>query len=424
MPGLLDEMRAAEQAQQRGLLSHYPSNRPTMNRVGRGMADSLQGLGLLTAPIPVLGDAVGLLGDAAMYAAKPEERTWGNAGMTLLGALPFVPSVAGKLGKASRAENEAAGLYHPIGGGLKLERPVSDMTATRVPIAELPSRSIISPEAMQGGVLIPAVGDRTAAGSMLTAINGQALNSPVKLEGGADFMRTHLQDGAAWASGKGVVTRLSNQVKDAASGGKPVYMPYTAMGHTAGDFSTMMSDAVIGQINLSKIPKGAIKSFDKEMRALRPEFVGLADPKLREQLLSSGPVRLALIDRMNQAKFREQGFPDIASTRNAITEPGLLDAPLHGAGYSVAKMDPDGRVIRQPANPHTTYDTQLGGRYIGGLETNVPRDVMFPDYFKTRRAEGRPVEGDTRSFSLANVTQNADQQWLDGVMRYIERTRR
>jgi hypothetical protein len=103
MAGLLEQMQRAQLAQQRGLLSHTPSNRPTRNQVGRGMADALQSAGLLTAPIPVLGDAVGLLGDAAMYAAKPEERTWGNAGMTLLGALPFVPSVAGQAGKVAKA---------------------------------------------------------------------------------------------------------------------------------------------------------------------------------------------------------------------------------------------------------------------------------------------------------------------------------
>jgi hypothetical protein len=103
MAGLLEQMQRAQQAQQRGLLSHTPSNRPTRNQVGRGMADALQSAGLLTAPIPVVGDAVGLLGDAAMYAAKPEERTWGNAAFTALGALPFVPSVAGKIGKASKA---------------------------------------------------------------------------------------------------------------------------------------------------------------------------------------------------------------------------------------------------------------------------------------------------------------------------------
>jgi hypothetical protein len=92
MAGLLDEMRAAQTAQSRGLLSHNPQQRVS----GRQVADAMQAMGLLAAPIPVVGDVAGLLGDAAMYAAKPEERTAGNMALTALGALPFVPSVAGK----------------------------------------------------------------------------------------------------------------------------------------------------------------------------------------------------------------------------------------------------------------------------------------------------------------------------------------
>lgn len=98
MAGLLDDMRAAQAAQSRGRLSHVPQQRVT----GRQVADAAQAVGLLTAPIPVLGDVMGLLGDAAMYAAKPEERTWGNAAMTALGALPLVPSLAGQAANVAK----------------------------------------------------------------------------------------------------------------------------------------------------------------------------------------------------------------------------------------------------------------------------------------------------------------------------------
>lgn len=91
MAGLLEQMRAAEQARNRGLLTHTPQRPVT----GRQVADAMQAVGLLASPIPIVGDVAGLLGDAAMYAAKPEERTLLNYGMTALGALPFVPSVAG-----------------------------------------------------------------------------------------------------------------------------------------------------------------------------------------------------------------------------------------------------------------------------------------------------------------------------------------
>lgn len=374
---------------------------PANLRAGNFLDAGLQGLG-------VAGDALTAFGPAG----------------AALGATMKAPRLSSLVKKASKAENEAAGLYHPIGGGLKLERPVQAMTATREPVKNLPPRTIVSPEAMQGGVLVPAVGDRTAAAVRLTEINGRALNAPVMLEGGADFMRTHLPDGAAWASGKGVVTRLSDLVRQAGEEGKnPVYMPYVAMGHTAGDFSTMMSDALLAQIDRSKLTKKAVRELDKQVRGLRPDFVGLDSPELQAQLRASGPTRLALVDRMSQKEMRDLKFPDVASTRYAITEPGLMDAPLHGAGFAIAKMDPQGRVIPNPRNPHTTYDTQLAGQYIGGLEANVPREVMFPEFFQQRRARGSPVEGDTRAFALSNVTQRADQQWLDGVMRYLEQAR-
>lgn len=51
-------------------------------------------LGLLSFA-PVIGDAAGLAADAQMYANQPETRTMGNYALTALGALPFVPSVAG-----------------------------------------------------------------------------------------------------------------------------------------------------------------------------------------------------------------------------------------------------------------------------------------------------------------------------------------
>jgi hypothetical protein len=103
MAGLLDDIRTAEQARARGLLSHTPQQRVT----GRQGADAMQSVGLLASPIPVVGDVAGLLGDAAMYAAKPEERTLGNVGLTALAALPGVPPLAGKAKKVLDMSDDA-----------------------------------------------------------------------------------------------------------------------------------------------------------------------------------------------------------------------------------------------------------------------------------------------------------------------------
>lgn len=87
----------------------------------------------------------------------------------------------------------------------------------------------------------------------------------------------------------------------------------------------------------------------------------------------------------------------------------------------MTKLDPSGRVIANPKTPHTTYDTQLAGSYAGGLEKPVPREIMFPDFFASRRAKEADPAGDNWAYQRAPVVQDANQQWLDGMMKYLER---
>lgn len=326
--------------------------------------------------------------------------------------------------RASKAENIERGLYHPIGEGKKLEKPVSEMQFTQEVIKDLPERQIISPESLRGATIIPATGDRTAAGKLLTSIEGVQLPNPVKLEGGPDFMRTHLPHGAAWASDKGVISGLSKKVQEAAkSGSGDVYMIYTPMSHVGGDFSTMMSDALLEQIKGGKITKKAKKNFDQEVRRFRPEWKGVDDPEARAQLNENGALRHAFIDRMTLDQFKTAGFPDLPTTRAAITEQSLMDAPIHAGGFSIAKMDPSGRIIANPVAPHTTYNTQLAGQYVGGFEKPIPRELLYSDFTSVRRAAGTDPAGDMRSFQLSNPVQQATQQWVDNLMRFIESTR-
>lgn len=311
-----------------------------------------------------------------------------------------------------------AGFYHPIGGGKKLPMPVGEMKFTAVENVPKVDRQIISPESMQGGTLVPAIGDRTAAGSLLYDVGGHPLASPVQLEGGADFMRTHAPYGSAWASDKGVITALAKKVRAAGELGD-VYMPHVAMSHTSGDFSKMMADALLEQMKSATISKTAKLEFDRNMRRVRPEWKGIDHPESLAQLNSNGAVRTAFVAEANLDQFASRGFPNVPHTRVAITDQNLLNVPMHSSGYTVAKMNPEGLVIPNPVSPHGTYSTQLGGEYVGGFAQPIPRDIMFPDFAAKRRAAGADTAGDMRSFQLSNPTQNADQQWLDGVMNYL-----
>ena len=64
------------------------------------------------------------------------------------------------------------------------------------------------------------------------------------------------------------------------------------------------------------------------------------------------------------------------------------------------------------------------GQYVGGLEQQIPRDVMFSDFFAQRRARGMPTSGDEYAFQRADVVQEATPQWLENVMNYLRSVQR
>jgi hypothetical protein len=264
--------------------------------------------------------------------------------------------------RMSAAEAAAAGYWHDIGAGKKLPIPIGEMTAQREVLKDLPPKKIVSPEQMQGGAIVPFHGDRSIAGQNLLGIGNTKFETPVYLEGGYDFMRTHSPTGSIWASEKGASQALQNQINEAAKVGKgDVYGVYSAMGPLSMNYNTMMSDALLEQMKAGKITKKAIAAFDKEVKAIRPEWKGVMSPESRAQLESNGALRHVFVDRMQLDKFQNAGFPDISYTRYAITDPLLLNEPMYSGGLSIGKMVPNAELITNPQIPHKTYDTQLPG---------------------------------------------------------------
>lgn len=353
-----------------------------------------------------------------------------NPFRVLRGAEPMM------MARASRAENEAAGLYHDIGGGVKLNKPVSEMTARREtnPNAPMVARLTVSPEELAGGHAVPLVGDRAITSEILHEVEGKPLSAPVNLEGGPNYMRAHTSDmpgqSGIWASDLGVINRIADMARIAGQGGKPVYGVYTAMSPTSLGFNTMLTDALLNQMDVSKLSKKAVRELNQAIRTDKggfgKDFVGVESPKLREQLLAEGQgnLRTLFTEKMGQAKIQNLGFPDVTATRVAITEPELLNARLGSSGYTIAKIHPEGETTQSPKIPHSTYKTQLKGDYVGGLETQVPYEVMFPEFFEARRAGGFNPSSDYRSFSLSKFSQPLNQQWLDQVMTYLEKSKK
>lgn len=153
------------------------------------------------------------------------------------------------------------------------------------------------------------------------------------------------------------------------------------------------------------------------MAAIRPEWQGLLNPNSRSMLDETGAPRHAFVDRVDA--FQKAGFPNIAYSRHALTDPLLLNEPMYTSCLAIGKMEPGAGLVKNALFPHKTYNTSIAGDYFGALEKSVPKEVMYPQWYKERRAIGAPIGGDVRSFQLSNAIQPANQEWLDGVMNFL-----
>jgi len=316
----------------------------------------------------------------------------------------------------SKAYAEGAGLWHPIGDNKRLPVSVHEMNYNleKANVIPLRDQKIADLESMQGGRLKSLVGDRSNIDNYLTSVEGVDFETPVLTEGGMGFMR---RKDAVWAGDEGRITGLLNDVNDYRNRGADVYGSFTPLGHGTMDYNVMMADSIYEQIHRGDISGAAIDRFDDIMRAKRPDWMGVHHPDQRAKLDTNGALRHAFMDTVQLDEMKKAGFPDLAPTRRALTENSLLDTPLFQGGQSIVELD--GTKISEPL--HKTYNTAIGGEYIGGIPEGVPSQIMYPDYYKQRRLEGKPVSGDPWSFLLNQPSQDMNQEWIDGVMNYLYR---
>lgn len=418
------------------------------NRAGKMVSlDTPQDQDLTDMGADITAGFVPGVGQAQAFRDFERGRRDGSAIDMALASLGMIPVVGGlrNVGKAKRAasaiadapkpkrmskqESIDAGFWHAIGLGKRLKRPYDEMTFTHERVKDVPESKIISLEDLQGQYVIPAVGDRTAAAKNLTEVDGIKLENPIYLEGGAGFMDTHGSPGAPdqsiWASKQGVTTKLRNKALDVQRDNPDAIanLLYVPMAHNSLNFSNMATDTAIEMLRSGRQSKKTLSRFDDAVRAIRPDFAGLSSPEVREQLKGNGAIRHAFLNRMQLDDFQQQGFPDLAAIRKAIMEPELADVPNYHGGYRIGQMDTSRKNFKDAVVPHSTYNTQIPGKVIGGLDVSIPYKDMWRDFFDNRRAMGQPEKGDRIAFERAAPSQLIDQQLLDKLMPMVEALR-
>ena len=140
-----------------------------------------------------------------------------------------------------------------------------------------------------------------------------------------------------------------------------------------------------------------------------------------------GDDRKIFVKTIEDAKWNNQGFPDVVSARAATSVQDM---------FGMATGDATGRVIGQidynapttNVTQHSTYPISIP-RVAGtplyrtagesGAFVDIPRDLLLPDYLKLRRAAGSPEVSDTRAITMSVPEQNLTPQVIDNIMMEI-----
>ena len=338
----------------------------------------------------------------------------------------------------------------------------------RVPLEET-GRTIVSPKNVveplpldleklleEDAVVIPTMWDRSDLG-VLKRVNEEDLAFDVPLEAGYKYPTTleNFEANRYGASNKSPVTTVMNaareasgQVVDKKTGeiireGRPVYGVYTNMGGESNDYSTMVSDTLLAMMPSSKMTKKSIKEFDELMSKEIEDWPGLKNiqdnPSRIEEVRAflnrpeGGNDRKIFVKTMETAKWNDKGFPDVVSARAATSVQDM---------FGMGTGDATGRIIGQidynalPTNvtQHSTYPVSIP-RVAGtplyrtadesGAFVDIPRDLLLPDYLKTRRLNNSPQVSDTRAITMSVPSQDVTPKFVDDILMEIrERTRR
>jgi hypothetical protein len=313
-------------------------------------------------------------------------------------------------------------------------RPIKEMTASYRPSDTLLPERFIKPEDFKvGDYVYPLPGDRTIAGRSLYEVNEMPFRNAIDMLGGGGYMRGKFQQGpdrSGWANALGNAREHANDIRDLSQKGGTVHGGFVTMGADASDFSRESGDAV-RQALLARRPfisPNDAELFNKLMREggtasdpRFPDFPGIFNMS-DEYLNSSGDMRKKLIKRMDSTDVMDRGFPDIGAIRKALTEEDLYNANTLDMGWAFSKMDPEGRLITDPAIKHPSYPAQIGGTYEGRFKHLAPMEVHSPDWWRERERI-KPNENPSQrgyTYKLELPGQPVTDEWIDLNMGYQE----
>jgi hypothetical protein len=336
-----------------------------------------------------------------------------------------IASQAGRMGIPIGAEGQLAAQHTGVHGpyhNIKPKIDPSEYSATYEPMLDMGQRQTFDPAKLENSMVFPLYGDRSMAGQRIKSINGTDVDVPTY--GGARYGEFNAAQGspAAWASDGAVINKLREKIKPGLDQGLSVNGIYTAMGPASADQTTMMTDALFQQAMRGKIAKKDMAAFNAQASKIFPGFLGVDHPGAVDQLMkASQGARQKINALMDTAKYHGAGFPDVAATRMALTEPALRNVPAGASGYSVVNFGDDSLQHLEPKIVHPTYPVQMAGTPLGGMDQQIPHDLLYPDFYARRRDIGADPGSDLRALELGKPTQVIGARESDNIQEYLYR---
>lgn len=284
------------------------------------------------------------------------------------------------------------------------------------------------------GVVLPA--DATSTSRQVERIGGVDVD-PFVTEGGprhADKYGFWRSEESAANSKQAHIDRVAKETNTT-----PLAI-YLGMDNAGSNFSTMPSEGVLAYLKATGnfTPESAAKMVElqqslpnvRDTRGIAEYYPDTLDlGELEGYLLdrstvtkgspSLGDRRKAFMNKAANVDLTRLGFPDVQDVYAAVNEPSLLQKGINDAGYRGMVTVPNAPTYK--ADGHRSYGTVIAGD--GGFEIAdpmVPWNIMFPSLAEAR--SGKTPAAARRSTQTSGGAQDYqvfDEQWLEGIMRYL-----
>lgn len=270
----------------------------------------------------------------------------------------------------------------------------------------------INLEDYEGYPFMSTISDTSGAGDVIESINDVPVN--VSRRGGQDYMFDPVSGEFVWASARDKVIGKNKNIPPGTMFGRalalkertgkdPLFIPHS-MTPTGSDYS-QVADVMLSHARNS-MNKTTLKSLNKEIKSIIPDWPGLEDESFSRTLnRAGGDQRKKIIDLLDK-KYIDKGSLTAGQARLAISdEPqriirpgtlrnvGIVDtsrAPIVGDPHPIYDTGLYGAGLGRLSQPLSVYELNPAAAYLGGI---TPEQIMAPPRSTGKQGGLRSLEG-------------------------------